>query len=197
MKMRRVSTASGAGECITSDCSPYLDTIYSKIHHLKRILEEDSSSDNSSLISSNSDECSCSTDSTSDSTSTDDFADYVFGDLGRGSVIMLRNSDSNIPSDTDPYGSVFWHSTGFQPPPSGPKVEIDGLLYKSRVIDIKKSGAGVSHFHADTNIEHRKIDTNRCSSSFRETDSIQRAGSNHFSDRNSSVSCIKSRDTTD
>ncbi|TKY56325.1 Ubiquitin carboxyl-terminal hydrolase 16 [Spatholobus suberectus] len=212
MKSRRVSTVSGVGECITSlsspDGSPSLDTIYSKFHHHpKSILEEDSSSDNSSLISSNSDVGSCSTDSTSDSTSTEDFADYVFGDLGRGSGGMLRNPDSDISSalnsrylpssNIDPYDSVFPHSTGFQPPPSGPKGEIDGLLYRSRLMDIKRSGGGISHFHPDTNIEHRKLDTSRSSSSFRETDSIQRAGSSHLNDRNSGVSCTKSRDKTD
>ncbi|XP_020235141.1 ubiquitin carboxyl-terminal hydrolase 16 isoform X2 [Cajanus cajan] len=215
MKSRRVSAVSGAGECITSLSSPdgslSLDTIYSKFHQRKRILEEDSSSDNSSLLSSNSDVASCSTDSTCDSTSTDDFADYIFGDSGRGSGGMLRNSDSNIfsalpssplksiysaSSDMDPYDSVLPHSTGFQTPPSGPKVGVDGLLY-SRLMDVKRSGESVPHFRPDTNIEHRKLDTSRSSSSFRETDSIQRAGSNHFNDRNSGVSCLKSRDRTD
>lgn len=92
----RLSTVSGAGVNLTSvDGSPSFD-VYSKFLRQRRILEEDSSSDNSSLISSNSDEGSCSTDSTSDSTSTDDFADYIFGDLGRGSGSMFRNSDSKI-----------------------------------------------------------------------------------------------------
>ncbi|XP_061348048.1 ubiquitin carboxyl-terminal hydrolase 16-like [Gastrolobium bilobum] len=99
MKSRYVSTAT---ECMTSSISPNgspaLETIYSKFHHLRRILEEDSSSDNSSLISSNSDEGSCSTDSTCESTSTDDFADYIFGDLGRGWCGKLRNSDSDTSS---------------------------------------------------------------------------------------------------
>ncbi|BAT81929.1 hypothetical protein VIGAN_03184600 [Vigna angularis var. angularis] len=93
----RLSTVSGAGVNLTSvDGSPSFDAIYSKFLRQRRILEEDSSSDNSSLISSNSDEGSCSTDSTSDSTSTDDFADYIFGDLGRGSGGTFRNSDSKI-----------------------------------------------------------------------------------------------------
>ncbi|RDX67763.1 Ubiquitin carboxyl-terminal hydrolase 16, partial [Mucuna pruriens] len=211
MKSRRVSTVSGAGECTTSlnspNCSPSLDTIYSRFLHPKRILEEDSSSDNSSLISSNSDEGSCSTDSTCDSTSTDDFADYIFGDLGRGSGNMLRNSDSNISSalSSSPHSRYFPSSDidtcdSVFPPPSGPKVEVDGLLYRNRLVDMKRNGGGVSHFHPDTNIEHRKLDTSRSSSSssFRETDSVQRAGSNHFNDnRNSGISCIKTRDRTD
>ncbi|KAK7385384.1 hypothetical protein VNO78_31101 [Psophocarpus tetragonolobus] len=184
MKARRLSTASGAGVNFTcSDGSPSLDTIYSKFLLHKRILEEDSSSDNSSLISSNSDEGSCSTDSTSDSTGTDDFADYIFGDLGRGSGGMLRNSD------IDPYDSVSPYSTGLQPPSSGSKVETDCLLYRNRIVDIKRNGGGVTHFHPDTNIEHRKLDTSRSSSSFRDTDT----GSHHFNDR----SCIESRNRTD
>jgi len=92
---RRLCTVCGAGVTF-ADVSPSLDAIYSKFLHQRRIFEEDSSSDNSSLISSNSDEGSCSTDSISDSTSTDDFADYIFGDSGRGSGGMFRNSDSRI-----------------------------------------------------------------------------------------------------
>lgn len=60
------------------------DSFYARFHRLQRILEDDSSSDNSSLLSNNSDEGSCSTDSTRDSTSTDDLSDYIFGDSGRG-----------------------------------------------------------------------------------------------------------------
>ncbi|XP_010525656.1 PREDICTED: ubiquitin carboxyl-terminal hydrolase 16-like [Tarenaya hassleriana] len=59
-----------------------IQSFYSNFHRLQRILEEDSSSDSSSLFDSNSDECSCSTDSMKDSTSTDDFAEFIFGDLG-------------------------------------------------------------------------------------------------------------------
>ncbi|XP_061350061.1 ubiquitin carboxyl-terminal hydrolase 17-like [Gastrolobium bilobum] len=207
MKSRYVSAAT---ECMTSsispDGSPALEkTIYSKFHHLRRILEEDSSSDNSSLISSNSDEGSCSTDSTCESTSTDDFADYIFGDLGRGWDGKLRNSDSDtssaLPSsllnsrhlsrsDMDPYDSVFPHATGLRPP------ETDGLLYRSRSVVVERSRGGVSHLHPDTKY-HSKLDTSRNSSSFRENDSLQRAGSNHFNDINSGVSCRKSRERTD
>ncbi|KAG4954843.1 hypothetical protein JHK87_040437 [Glycine soja] len=207
MKLRRLPT--GAGVNLTSpDGSPSLDTLYLKFLHPKMILEDDSSSDNSSLISSNSDEGSCSTDSTSDSTGTDDFADYIFSDVGRGAGGILRNSDSSISpalsssphsryfpsSDIDHDSIVLPHSTGFQPSPS------DGLLYRNRVVDVKRSGGGVFHFHPDTNIEHRKLDTttSRSScSSFRDTDSVQRAGSNHFNDRNSGASYTNSRDRTD
>ncbi|CAN8325790.1 unnamed protein product [Cochlearia groenlandica] len=53
-----------------------IQSFYSSFQRLQKILEEDSSSDSSSLFDSNSDECSCST----ESTSTDDFADFIFGD---------------------------------------------------------------------------------------------------------------------
>ncbi|OIV96593.1 hypothetical protein TanjilG_28450 [Lupinus angustifolius] len=100
MKPRHISTNISAAEYISSpispDGSPTLDSFYSKFHHLRRILEEDSSSDSSSLLSSNSDEGSCSTDSTRDSTSTDDFSDYIFGDSGNGWSSTWRNSDSDF-----------------------------------------------------------------------------------------------------
>lgn len=65
---------------------------------MKRIMEDDSSSDNSSLISTNSDEGSCSTDSTRYSTSTDDFSEYIFGESGCGWNNICKNSDFDTPS---------------------------------------------------------------------------------------------------
>lgn len=59
-----------------------IKAFYSGFHRLRRILEDDTSSDNSSLFSSNSDEGSCSTDSTRDSSSTDDISEFIFGDSG-------------------------------------------------------------------------------------------------------------------
>ncbi|KAE9595980.1 hypothetical protein Lal_00030870 [Lupinus albus] len=163
MKARHVSIDSGAAECMTSsislDGSPTFKTHHSKFHHMKRILDEDSCSDNSSLISNNSDEGSCSTDSTRDSSSTEDFGDYIFGDSGP---------------------SVFSHTTGLPPPPTG-----------------TGSWGCVSHIHPDTSIHRRKLDASRDSSSFRETDLIQRVGSNHFNVINCGVSCRKSRERTD
>lgn len=108
MKSRCAPTSSVAVEHFTSstypDSSP-LDPFNSKFHHLKRILEEDSSSDNSSLISSNSDEGSCSTDSTRYSTSTDDFSEYIFGESGGGWNNLWRNSDSDTSSSSSPLNS--------------------------------------------------------------------------------------------
>ncbi|CAL0315559.1 unnamed protein product [Lupinus luteus] len=161
MKARHVSTDSGAAECMTSsislDGSPTFKTLHSKFHHMKRILDEDSCSDNSSLVSNNSDEGSCSTDSTHDSTSTEDFGDYIIGDSGP---------------------SVFSHTTGLRPPPTG-------------------SRGCVSHMHPETRIHRRKLDTSRDSNSFREIDLFERVDSNHFNVINCGVSCRKSRERTD
>ncbi|XP_019431245.1 PREDICTED: ubiquitin carboxyl-terminal hydrolase 17-like isoform X1 [Lupinus angustifolius] len=111
MKTKHVSTDSGAAECMTSsispDGSPTFETLHhSKFHHMKRILEEDSCSDNASLISNNSDEGSCTTDSTRDSSSTDDFGDYIFGDSGP---------------------STLSHATGLPPPPTGSRGRVSHL----------------------------------------------------------------------
>ncbi|KAF8117780.1 hypothetical protein N665_0008s0125 [Sinapis alba] len=75
---RSVSTASPVCSSNTpgGDRPGNIQSFYSSFQRLQRILEEDSSSDSSSLFDSNSDECSCST----DSTSMDDFADFIFGD---------------------------------------------------------------------------------------------------------------------
>jgi|UniRef100_A0A803NKG1 ubiquitin carboxyl-terminal hydrolase 36/42 len=105
------------------------DSFYSKFNRLQRILEEDSS-DNSSLISNNSDEGSCSTESTRDSISTDEFSEYIFGESGRGLSSPWRNSpdsdtcssSSSSPlyskhsrlSDLDRYDSVFPGTGGHQ-----------------------------------------------------------------------------------
>lgn len=169
-KHKHSSSHSDSVECITNSVSPYdllaLETIHSKFHRMKSIMEEDSSSDSSSLLSNNSDECSCSTDSTSDSTGTDEFADYIFGNSGRG---------GGVTSSTCSRG------------------EMDSLLYRRRPV----SEGCVSHLHHNLSIEHRKLDTSRSSSSFRESDSFERAGSNHFSYINSGVSYRKARERTD
>ncbi|KAH7524756.1 hypothetical protein FEM48_Zijuj06G0153100 [Ziziphus jujuba var. spinosa] len=80
--------------------SASVESFYMRFQQLQKILEEDSSSDNSSLISSNSDEGSCSTESTRDSTSTDDLSDYIFGDSGRGWNSPWRNSSDSDTSSS-------------------------------------------------------------------------------------------------
>ncbi|KAK8572416.1 hypothetical protein V6N13_048014 [Hibiscus sabdariffa] len=77
-----------------------IGSFYSKFNHLQRILEDSSSSDSSSLFSSNSDEGSCCTDSTRDSTSMDDLLDSIFGDSIHGCNIPWRGSDSDASSSS-------------------------------------------------------------------------------------------------
>lgn len=194
-KARSVSSNSGAAEpissSVSSDSSPTLESFYSRFHHLKRILEEDSSSDSSSLFSSNSDELSCSTDSTRDSTSMDDFSDYIFGDSGHGWSSPWRNSDSDSSSssplnyrhsplsDMDKYDSV-------SPDTTGSSVKTD-------------RGGGISHLHSDTILQNKKLDSSSISSnsSSRDADSSLKVGSNHSNDKNCGVSSRKSRKRTD
>ncbi|XP_020213972.1 ubiquitin carboxyl-terminal hydrolase 16 [Cajanus cajan] len=192
-KARHVSPNSGAAEHVNSsispDGSPGLESFYSKFHHLKRILEEDSSSDNSSLISSNSDEGSCSTDSTRDSTSTDDLSDYIFGDSGNGWSSLWRNSDSDASSSSSSSPLTSRHS---------PLSDMD--RYDSVSPDAERRGIDVSGLHSNTSLQHRKLDSGRISRNrnSRETDSFLKLGSNHFNDIDSGgVSCRKSRKRTD
>ncbi|XP_031400084.1 ubiquitin carboxyl-terminal hydrolase 17-like [Punica granatum] len=70
-------------------------SFYLNMHQLQR-TGEDSSSDNSSLFSSYSDEGSCSTASTRDSTSFDDLSDYIFGDSSTLSSSPLYSRYSPI-----------------------------------------------------------------------------------------------------
>lgn len=201
-KARSTSSNSGAAEPISSsvspDGSPTLESFYSRFHHLKKILEEDSSSDSSSLFSSNSDEGSCSTDSTRDSTSMDDFSDYIFGDSGRGWSSTWRNSDSDTSSsssplncrqsplsDMDKYDSVSPEAANFRiPTGSSAKTDRDDVI---------------SHLHSDTILQHRKLDSSSISSnsSSKDADSFLKLGSNHSNDKNSVVSSRKSRKRTE
>lgn len=164
-----------------------MESFYSRFHHLKRVLEEDSSSDSSSLFSSrNSDELSCSTDSTRDSTSMDDFSDYLFGDSGHGWSSPWRNSDSDSSSssplnykhsplsDMDKYDSVSPDTTSLRIP----------------------TGSSVN---SDTILQNKKLDSCSISgnSSSRDGDSSMKVGSNHSNVKNSGVSSRKSRKRTD
>ncbi|KAG5031190.1 hypothetical protein AAZX31_06G089200 [Glycine max] len=192
-KARYISTNSGVSEhansSISSDDSPALASFYSKFHHLKRILEEDSSSDNSSLISSNSDEGSCSTDSTRDSTNTDDFSEYLFGDSGNGWSSVWRNSDSDTSSSSSSSPLNWGHS---------PLSDVDRYDSVSPVAAGLR-GIDVSRLSFNTTLQHRKLDSSRINSnsSSRETDSFMKLGSNHFNDIDSGVLCRKPGKRTD
>ncbi|KAI4307483.1 hypothetical protein L6164_030663 [Bauhinia variegata] len=206
LKSKCVSANSGAAEyfndSVSPDASPTLDSFYSNFHRLRKILSEDSSSDNSSLISSNSDEGSCSTDSTRDSTSTDDLSDYIFGDSGQGCCDTCSSSSSSPMysrhsplADMDRHDSGSTDAAGLQTH-TDPHMEINGLLYRraTGISGVVGREEGVSIRHSDTSIlQHMKLDSSRRSvSSFSETnpdpDPFQRLGSNHCNDINSVLS---------
>ncbi|KAK4747503.1 hypothetical protein SAY87_014089 [Trapa incisa] len=92
-------------DLVSMDGLASIESFYSKFHLLKRMLEEDSRSDSSSLFSNNSDEGSSSSDRTRDSTgTTEDFSEYPCG----GCSSPWRNSSdsdsssSSLPSSSSP-----------------------------------------------------------------------------------------------
>ncbi|CAH8363979.1 unnamed protein product [Eruca vesicaria subsp. sativa] len=95
---RSVSTASPVLSSNThgGDRPGNIQSFYSSFQRLQRILEEDSSSDCSSLFDNTSDECSCST----ESTSMDDFADFIYGDHQRRASSPTSSSSSSSPPFT-------------------------------------------------------------------------------------------------
>ncbi|CAJ2641100.1 unnamed protein product [Trifolium pratense] len=192
-KSVKAGSISGAAEPITSsispDGSPTLESFYSRFHHLKKVLEEDSS-DNSSLFSSNSDEGSCSTDSTRDSTSMDDFSDYIFGDSGHGWSSTWRNSDSDTSSSSS-------SPLNYRHSPLSDMDKYDSMSPDATSSETDR-GASISHLHSDTILKHRKLDSSNISSnsSSSDADSFLKLGSNHSNDKNSGVSCRKSRKRT-
>ena len=196
-----LSAANYSPSSISPDGSPSLDSFYSTFHHLKRILEEDSSSDNSSLISNNSEEGSWSTDSTHGSISMDELSDSIFGDSIHRYSHICRNSDSETSASSSPVSSRHSPLADMDRYASGSpdatvlrtsthaNEKLDGPFY--RLSD------GVSR-PSDANTQHRKLDSSRSSSSnFGDTHSFHRLGSNHFNDVNSGVSSKRSRERTD
>ncbi|KAL9682665.1 hypothetical protein QQ045_014470 [Rhodiola kirilowii] len=95
--------------------SPNFDPItsseaYCNKHHVK--FETDSYSDNNSLFSSCSDECSCSTDSsTRESNSTDDLSDLIFGRGVRYPWTSSSSSDRSSPSTSPLWSGGYLHSS--------------------------------------------------------------------------------------
>lgn len=88
-------------QCSTNSYPTSNHLYYPNMHQLHKTME-DSSSDNSSLFSSNSDESSCSTASTRDSASFDDLSDYIFGDSS--SSLYSRYTSTRIYEQQDGYG---------------------------------------------------------------------------------------------
>ncbi|XVE55596.1 hypothetical protein DITRI_Ditri03aG0171700 [Diplodiscus trichospermus] len=185
---------------IHPDIPGSIESFYSKYNRLHRILEEDSSSDSSSLFSSNSDEGSCCTDSTRDSTCADDLLDSVFGDSIRGCNSPWRSSDSDASSSSSSSPLHSRHS---------PLADLDRYASGSPEIFASQMGrpGGSSRqmdeegkgndpfFHSDMSKQRKKIaSSSNNSSSSRETDWERLGGVNPLND----VSIRKStRERTD
>ncbi|KAK8624234.1 hypothetical protein V6N13_065585 [Hibiscus sabdariffa] len=136
---------------IHRDTHGSIGSFYSKYNHLQRILEDSSSSDSSSLFSSNSDEGSCCTDSTHDSTSADDLLDSIFGDSIYGCSSPWRGSDSDVSSSSSSSPLYSRHSP-----------LADSNRYASGSPEIRSSrmneGKGDGAFsHTDTSKQCRKV----------------------------------------
>ncbi|XP_031280673.1 ubiquitin carboxyl-terminal hydrolase 16-like [Pistacia vera] len=141
-----------------------IESFYSRYHQLQKILEEDSS-DSSSLISSNSDEGSCSTDSTRDSSSTDDISDYIFGDSGCGWNSPWRNSsdsDTSSLSSSSPLAtrhSAFSNSD--QADYTGSGMEGVGHSRSNKQGHLEGRG-NISILHYDRTKQCRKLASSSC-----------------------------------
>lgn len=192
-KLRSPSTHSSVVQFYPSSIPPDgpagIESFYSRFHQLQKILEEDSS-DSSSLISSNSDEGSCSTDSTRDSSSTDDISDYIFGDSGCGWNSPWRNSsdsDTSSLSSSSPLAtrhSAF--SSSDQADYTGSGMEGVGHSRSNEQEDLEGRG-NVSILHYDTTKQCRKL----ASSSCRVTDSESLGWVSPLNDVKSGVSFRK------
>ncbi|XP_044475523.1 ubiquitin carboxyl-terminal hydrolase 16-like isoform X2 [Mangifera indica] len=169
-KLRSPSMHSSADQSYPSSIPPdgfaSIESFYSRFHQLQKILQEDSS-DSSSLISSNSDEGSCSTDNTRDSSSTDDISDYIFGDSGSGWNSRWRNC-----SDSDSSSLSSWHSAfsnSEQADNTGSGMEgAAGHSTSNRQVDLVGRGnASILHYDT-TNKQCRKLASSSCRDRLRE-----------------------------
>ncbi|THU66695.1 hypothetical protein C4D60_Mb05t16900 [Musa balbisiana] len=110
------------------------------------VAKSDSSSDSSSLISC-SDEASCSTESTRNSTSTDEYSEYIFGDLDRqswnGSLRLSNDVDGSLSSSL--YSN---HSS------EAASYKADGVV-DDRVWDLQDGGSPI--LFSDTTNQCRKL----------------------------------------
>lgn len=181
-----------------------VESFYLKFQRLQRILEEDSSSDNYSFTSSNSDEGSCSTDSTRDSTSNDDLSDYIFGGWNsswRNTSDSDTSSSSSSPLDSrhSPLAATDRNVSG---PPETSRSCLDHAdsamgdsnpwdripSRSSRLVDLEGKRDG-PFLHSDTIKQCRKLAS---SSSCRENDSAKLGWANPVKDVKSGVSLRRS-----
>lgn len=180
----------------SSDGSANIESFYSKFHQLQRILEEDSSSDSSSLFSSTSDEGSCSTEGTRDSASTDDLSDYIFVDAVRGCSSSWRNSSDSDTSSSSSSPLYSRHS-----PLANPERHASGFAETSpsQRYGLDSSLGGDEFLNSDITKWRSELETSSSSSSrCRETDSERLAWSNGSYDVKNGVSLRRSaRERTD
>ncbi|XAR48504.1 Ubiquitinyl hydrolase 1 [Bertholletia excelsa] len=156
-----------------------------------RILEEDSSSDNSSSIFS--EECSCSTESSNrDSSSADDFFDQIFGDGGRNWNSLWKNlsdSDSSSSSSSSPLYSRHSPLADSDRYSSG-HPEADGNGFWDGLPSRGSNWEGKSTvpiLYSDTSKQCRNL-VSKSSCSGRETDSDRLGRANPFDNQKSGVS---------
>uniref|UniRef100_A0A5B7AGH3 ubiquitinyl hydrolase 1 n=1 Tax=Davidia involucrata TaxID=16924 RepID=A0A5B7AGH3_DAVIN len=159
---------------------------HTSFQRIQTIFEEDSSSDNSSVGFS--EEGSCSTESTRGSTSTDDFMDQIFGDLGFNWNSPRSSSDSDTSSSSSPLYSrhspladLDRYSSGF-PETSGSHIDNMESAAKGHGLRARPPGrsskleklegeGGVPFLYTYTTKQCRKKVVSSSSSSCRETDS--------------------------
>lgn len=172
-----------AVDCPTSFESSYFEETRFPWKH--RIVEADSSSDNSSLFT---EEGSCSTESNRDSTSTEDLSDYIFGDSGRGwSSPWTNSSDSDTCSsssslrssplaDLNRYSSCSTETSRYQTDKAKLVKEGDGFWARpsngsSKPVDMEGKGDIPFLYCDSTNKTCRKLGSNSSSGSCcKETD---------------------------
>lgn len=146
------------------------------IDRMFHFSSRDSSSDSSSLFSC-SDEASCSTESTRNSTSTEDFSDYIFGNLDR----QTWQTPSRFSNFSDGNGNSASYSTH---PSAAVNCNIDSVIadrvWDGSIEQCHSDGAS-SFLYSDTS-NHSKL-----TESSRETDGIVPAKLNPSLSRRSST----------
>ncbi|CAN1340928.1 Ubiquitin carboxyl-terminal hydrolase 16 [Linum perenne] len=179
---------------VAQDTADGVESFYLKFHRVRRVLEEDSSSDNFSFTSSNSDEGSCSTNSTRDSTSADDLSDYIFGGWNsswkKAADFGTSSSSSPLYSRQSPLSNM--DENGTETSSSGRRVKEQGDVYDrrgGRGADMERGDH--SYYHADTGKHNslRKLGISSSSSSCCREAELERLG--RVSSKSSSSNDVK------
>ncbi|XAR62084.1 Ubiquitinyl hydrolase 1 [Bertholletia excelsa] len=126
--------------CFKSRSNPVLYSYHSSFQHIRPILEDESSDNCSSIFT---EECSC---STRDSTSTDDYDQFI-GDVGENWNSLLSNSSGSESPSSSPSPSPF-------PSPSPPLYEehdmdMDSLDLRARPSSRRSNSVSVPLSYSD------------------------------------------------